>query len=103
MNALLVFVDMGDHRGIYARKPIADEPAERLARLPPTMVIYGEKDWVQTPSALRAANELPNFTLRYQQGAHHHLYLDHPAVFHRFVEEALSLTASAPAQPTELI
>ena len=92
VNALLVFVDGEEHRGLYARKPLADEPASRLAMLPPTMVIYGERDWVQTPSALRAAETLPNFALRVEPRAHHHLYLDRPAVFHAFAEEALTLT-----------
>ena len=91
VNALLVFVDGEEHRGLYARKPLADEPAARLATLPPTMVIYGERDWVQTPSALRAAETLPNFVLRVEPGAHHHLYLDRPSVFHTFAEEALTL------------
>ena len=90
--------------GIYARRPIADEPKERLATLPPTTVIYGQYDWVQTPSALEAARTLPNVTLRLEANAHHHLYLDKPSVFHCLAEEAVT-GAAAPlesAQP-ELI
>ena len=36
-------------------RPLASEPAARLATLPPTLLLYGERDWVWTPSVRAAA------------------------------------------------
>ena len=58
VNAFLTVINVPGQRGLYARRPVADEPAERLAALPPTTVIYGERDWVMTESSLAAAREL---------------------------------------------
>mmetsp|Transcript_8718 Transcript_8718/g.24192 ORF Transcript_8718/g.24192 Transcript_8718/m.24192 type:complete len:127 (-) Transcript_8718:274-654(-) len=79
-----------DHVGLYGRRPIADEPPHRLACLPPSLLLYGDKDWVWTPSVRQAAEgALPSCTLHVIERGNHHLYLDLPEVFHTLVEEAL--------------
>ena len=49
MNAFLVFKqgyhDDEPHAGIYGRRPLACEPAGRLASLPKSTVIFGDLDW----------------------------------------------------------
>ena len=92
VNAFLVPLMGGDDddSGLYARRPIADEPPERLAALPPCTVIYGERDWVMTPSALEAAKRLPGGHLHLVRGGNHHLYFDMPDVFHRLAAQALA-------------
>ena len=83
-------MDGVEHSGLYARRPLHDEPPERLATLPKTLVIFGSKDWVKTPSAERAARELPNFSLHVEPDDFHHLYIDHPELFHRLAAGFLS-------------
>ena len=68
----------------------ADEPAARLASLPPCTVIFGDRDWVKTPSAEDAARALPGGRLHVVKGGFHHLYFDMPEKFHAMVAEALA-------------
>lgn len=83
--------DGSEHIGLYARRPLVDEPPARLATLPPTLLLYGERDWVWTPSVLQAAEEaIPRCTLRVVEHAQHHLYLDVPDQFHKLVTEAIT-------------
>lgn len=93
MNAFLVFKqgyhDDEPHGGVYGRKPLAEEPPERLALLPQTSVIFGDRDWIFTPSVAEAVDKLPHGKLRMVPGGHHHLYLDQPAKFHALALEAL--------------
>jgi len=83
--------DGSEHFGLYARRPLADESPERLATLPPILLLFGDRDWVWTPSVVRAADEaFPRCTLRVIEHAQHHLYLDRPDEFHKLAAEALA-------------
>lgn len=88
VNAFLVPVSAAEHSGIYARRPLAEEPAWRLALLPPTSVIFGERDWVMTPSVVDATKRLRG-RLHVVPGGNHHLYFDKPDKFHAVVAKAL--------------
>jgi pimeloyl-ACP methyl ester carboxylesterase len=90
VNAFLVPVSSAEHPGLYGRRPLADEPAARLASLPPCTVIFGDLDWVMTQSALDAAPALPGGRLHVVKGGFHHLYFDMPEKFHAMVAEALA-------------
>jgi len=81
--------------GFYARRPVCTEPAERLARLPPTTLIYGSHDLHYIPTMpeaiekVRAASTEP-VRMLYVRNADHHLYVDNPVDFHREVAAALA-------------
>lgn len=99
VNAFLRFVDGAEHTGLYARRPIADEPAERLAALPPVSLIFGEDDWVFTPSCYAALDRLPaGSTLHVEPKGFHHLYMDKPGLFHRLAAEAVAGAAESGAK-----
>ncbi len=74
---------------------MVSEPAERLASLPPTTLLYGAHDlhYIPTmPQAIKAvdaaaANKVSMFFVR---GADHHLYIDNPDEFHSYVARALA-------------
>jgi len=77
------------HSGIYGRRPLATEPRERLQLLPPTSVIFGDRDWIYTPSVADAVRLLPNGHLHVEPGGSHHLYHEQPAKFHELALVAL--------------
>ena len=71
-----------------------EQTAERLARLPPTTLLYGSHDlhYIPTmPDALKRVNQAASHTIAMRFVAHsdHHLYTDNPTEFHRLVAEAL--------------
>lgn len=81
--------------GFYARRPVATEPAARLARLPPTTLLYGDHDlhYIPTmPQAIKAVQAASGAPVRmaFVRHADHHLYVDNPPDFHRNVELALA-------------
>lgn len=81
--------------GFYAKRPVSSEPAERLARLPPTTLLYGKHDLHYIPTmpqavkVVQAASSQP-VRMHYVSHADHHLYVDNPAEFHRYCEAALA-------------
>jgi len=81
--------------GFYAKRPVSGEPAERLARLPPTTLLYGSHDLHYIPTmpeavkAVAAATASP-VTMSFVRGSDHHLYIDNPADFHAYVQHALA-------------
>ena len=91
VNCFLHFLPDADGRvTIVGRRPLAHEPPERLARLPPTAIIYGNHDWVShTTATASAAAALPNCTLHIEDHGNHHLYFDDPARFIEIVEQDL--------------
>ncbi len=81
--------------GFYAKRPVASEPAERLARLPPTTLLYGSHDlhYIPTmPQAVKrvAAAATNPITMAYVRRSDHHLYIDNPPEFHAHVAKALA-------------
>ena len=88
--ALLTPVAGVEHSGVYGRRPIADEPAETLARLAmPVVCVFGSDDWIFTPSVRAFVAKLPNATLHMVAGGKHHLYRHLPTEFHALVGAAL--------------
>jgi len=81
--------------GFYAKRPVSSEPAERLAKLPPTTLLYGSHDLHYIPTmpeavaTVQAASHQP-VRMHHVPNADHHLYCDNPAVFHRHCEKALA-------------
>lgn len=52
VNSFLIFkgglsAEGVEHFGLYGRRPLAAEAADRLATLPPTLLLYGDRDWVR--------------------------------------------------------
>jgi len=81
--------------GFYAKRPVASEPAERLAKLPPTTLLYGAHDlhYIPTmPEAVQAVQKASPQPVRmsFVPRADHHLYCDNPNEFHRLCEKALA-------------
>ena len=80
--------------GFYAKRPVSSEPAARLARLPPTTLLYGRRDLHYIPTMPQAietvrASATSPISMAFC-GSDHHLYLDSPAEFHSFVSKALA-------------
>ena len=81
--------------GFYAKRPVSAEPAERLARLPPTTLLYGSHDlhYIPTmPEAIKrvAAAATEPVQMHFVRDSDHHLYIDNPREFHARVASALS-------------
>ena len=94
MNTFLRFVDGAEHYGIYGRRPIADEPPARLAMLPPTALIFGEKDWLLTPSVDEAVTKFPpGSSLHIEPYVGHQFHIARPDLFNRLVAAACSSDA----------
>ena len=88
--ALLTPVDGAEHKGIYGRRPVADEPPEVLAKLAmPVHAISGSDDWIFTPSVKEFVAALPNAKLHMVKDGKHHLYRHKVDVFNALVEEAV--------------
>merc|ERR1712159_922157 len=69
--------------GFYAKRPISSEPAERLAKLPPTTLLYGSHDlhYIPTmPEAVKAVAAVSREPVRmdFVRREDHHLYIDNP-------------------------
>lgn len=80
--------------GFYAKRPVSTEAAERLAKLPPTTLLYGSHDlhYIPTmPQAIKAVAAAASHPVRmhFVRGSDHHLYLDNPTDFHAHVAQAL--------------
>ena len=82
--------------GFYAKRPVSTEPAERLASLPPTTLLYGSHDlhYIETMpdavSRVAAASPHGRVAMHFVRRSDHHLYIDNPEEFHQRVEEALA-------------
>ena len=103
--ALLTPVAGVEHSGVYGRRPIADEPAEELAKLAmPVVAIFGSDDWIFTPSVRAFVAKLPNATLHMVAGGKHHLYRHLPTEFHALVGAAPAVASprAATAEPAAL-
>jgi len=82
--------------GFYAKRPVCKEPRERLADLPPTVLLYGSHDlhYIPTmPQAVKAvaATSANPVSMHYVRHSDHHLYIDNPEEFHLHLEKALQL------------
>jgi len=78
----------------YAKRAVADEPAEMLANLPPTTLLYGDCDYdylPTTPEAVKrvAAAASSPVKMHFVTDSDHHLYIDNPPEFHSRVARAL--------------
>ena len=78
----------------YAKRAVADEPAEKLANLPSTTLLYGDRDFdylPTTPEAVKrvAAAASGPVEMHFVTNSDHHLYVDNPPEFHRRVARAL--------------
>jgi len=81
--------------GFYARRPVCEEPAARLAALPPTTLLYGSHDlhYIPTmPQAVKAVQAATRSAVRMMHVSHsdHHLYLDNPREVHARIDRALA-------------
>ena len=80
--------------GFYARRPVCTEPPERLAKLPPTTLLYGSNDLHYIPTlseAVKAVAAVSREPVRmdFVRRADHHLYIDNPEDFHAKVARAI--------------
>ena len=77
------------------------EPAAQMARLPPTTLLYGDRDfhyYIPTlPEALKAVKAMVkaatghgSVALGFALRADHHLYVDNPSGFHQMAARALA-------------
>jgi len=75
---------------------VCKEPPERLAGLPPTVLLYGSHDlhYIPTmPQAVKAvaATSPHPVSMYFVRHSDHHLYIDNPGEFHLHLEKALQL------------
>ena len=55
----------------------------------PTLVLFGDSDWLHHPGVGAVVGRNPGARLRTVPRAGHHLYLDNTAGFHREIDEFL--------------
>ena len=73
------------------------EPAAQMARLPPTTLLYGDRDFhyyiptlPEALKAVKAATGHGSVALGFALRADHHLYVDNPSGFHQMAARALA-------------
>lgn len=81
--------------GFFAKRPVCTQPADRLATLPPTTLLYGDRDlhYIESmPEAVKrvqATHPTRPVRMHFVSRADHHLYVDNPTEVHRQVLKAL--------------
>merc|ERR1712196_129727 len=80
--------------GVCAKQPLASRFAERMnqlgARAPPTVLLYGDADWMNKDMGLWLAPKLPQRAeVLLVEGAGHQLFVENPCAFNATAKRAL--------------
>ncbi|XP_049876632.1 1-acylglycerol-3-phosphate O-acyltransferase ABHD5 isoform X2 [Pectinophora gossypiella] len=83
----------------WAKNPMATR-LDKLDPALPVTVLYGSRSWIDNVAGQTLAEQRPNCKTHVQviNGAGHHVYLDKPEVFNKFVNEACASVDEAGAR-----
>ncbi|XP_045501773.1 (Lyso)-N-acylphosphatidylethanolamine lipase isoform X2 [Colias croceus] len=86
----------------WAKNPMVHR-VEKLDTNLPVTVLYGSRSWVDNSTGQLLSESRPNSKTYVQviNGAGHHIYLDKPDLFNKFVNEACTRADSDPRLPAQ--
>eukprot|EP01130_Rhizamoeba_saxonica_P017468 TRINITY_DN847_c0_g1_i1.p1 TRINITY_DN847_c0_g1~~TRINITY_DN847_c0_g1_i1.p1 ORF type:complete len:216 (+),score=43.67 TRINITY_DN847_c0_g1_i1:417-1064(+) len=86
MNALLNPI-VQDKPGVYARQPIWGELMNTHI---PTVILFGDNDWMYHPDVLQLTKHNANVTVRIVSDSGHHIYFDNPREFNSLLTNIIN-------------